>query len=642
MLERRVREFLKIPEAPITAGDAAYATALDLSNPWGGDVPDSARFTDISPLRYFVNLQELYLTRNNVQDISALKELKSLRFLQMGDNDILDFSPLAGLTQLQNLSLDSGGRDIGMLGSLTELTELGIGSGNKTLPEWLPSLEKLVSFSAAGGEITDIGILGQCPSLTAVDLGWNRISDLTPLTGLPLTRLYLTQNQVSDLTPLTGMPLTCLFLADNPIADYTPIRGIYEALQEKDFEAFYADDIPETPLVFADANFEKALREALNIHDRPITTRDAYTVTRLEVYREKVEGADFADISPLTAFVNLEEFRVNASSIADLTPLSGLTKLTGLDLGFQKITDLAPLAGLTNLRWLTLRNNQIVDLTPLSGLTKLDSLDICENQVVDLTPLQSLTSLRKLTVEGNQVEDFSSVDALLPNLQETDIPRIPDDVPDAPLPNLDPNLEPILVRAIGREGTSITQRDVYRISRLTLNEQVDEAVGAIDISALACFKNVQRLDIANLPINDLSPLVNLPKLNWLVVTDGVLTDLSPVAQMTGLRGLEVQGNQITDVTPIASLTELDYLNVSNNRIADLSPLLGLQKLTVLFMNGNPAGDVSAFADLAAQLREKDFDPGKPLDQGQAQESDAQPSVGLREPEKSRRGRDLQG
>lgn len=631
VLEQKVRASMNLPQGPITAGDAAYATALDLSNPWGGDVPDSDRFADISPLRYFVNLTELRMTRNNVQDLSAIAEITGLEVLQLSDNDVADFTPIAGLKQLKYLTLDSRGRDIGVLGGLTALVSLEIGNGNKVLPDWLPDLTMLESFTAAGGEITDIAILAQCPQLTAVNLGWNRITDLTPLKGLTLTRLYLNQNAITDVSVLAGMPLTTLFLDGNPIADYGPIRAVYDTLQEKDFEPFYLDDIPADPLTFADANFETALRNALNIHDRPITTRDAYSVTRLEVYSEKVGGTAFSDISPLTAFVNLEEFRVNANTISDLSPLSGLAKLRGLDLGFQRISDLSPLSGLTELRWLGLRNNQIVDLKPLRSLTKLDSLDLCENQVVDLTPLQGLANLTRLLVENNRINDFGPADVLLPHLSETDIPKVPDDVPDEPLPNLDAALAPLLSQALGIPQQALTQRRVYRISNLFIQGPVAAQVETVDISALASFQKLQRLDINQLPVRDLSPLTGLEKLNWLVVADAKLTDITPVGQMKGLKGLELQNNQIADIAPLKSLTDLEFVNVSGNRITDMSPLLMLPKLTTLFMSNNPAGDVSAFADIAARLHQKDFDPNMLLDGGQ-QAGQANGEGGMRTPD----------
>ena len=52
---------------------------------------------------------------------------------------------------------------------------------------------------------------------------YNPISDLTPLTGMPLKRLYCAFSNVSDLTPLRSCPLTLLDCVHTPVADLSPL-----------------------------------------------------------------------------------------------------------------------------------------------------------------------------------------------------------------------------------------------------------------------------------------------------------------------------------------------------------------------------------------------------------------------------------
>ncbi len=637
VLERKVRAFLNLPDGPITAGYAAYVTALDISNPWGGDVPDEDRIEDISPLKYFVNLKELYLTRNRIRDLTALSGLTQLQFLQMGDNHFDNLTPLAGLTKLECLTFDSFGCDLSPLSSLVNLKEFAIGHGNKSLPDWLPTLTQLKAFDAQGSELTDVSVLAKCTSLTSLSLGWNAISDLSPLAGLPLTRLYLSFNQITDVSALAQMPLTTLYIDQNPIVDFSPLRDIYPKLQEKDFTMLDASGIPEEALVIPDANLEVALRAALNIYDRPITTRDAYVVQRLEVIHEKREGANFSDISPLKAFVNLQYLRFNASDIADITPLAGLTKLKELDLGFQKITDISPLAGLTQLEKLTLVFNQITDVSALRGMTQLNALDIRENQIKDVSPLAGMTKLSWFLAGGNPIQDYTVLDPLLPGIKDTDMIMVPDDIPNAPLPGLDQNLAPILAKAMRIEDREITQRDAYRIDTLWLGAEDGKSPETLDISAMAYFKNMKRVDFVSLPVTDLTVFTGMPKLEWLVVAKAGLSDISPIAQMPQLKGLELYDNQITDITALAKLSNLDYLDISMNNITDMSPLLGLTKLNTLRISQNPAGDVSALAELAKTIDDKDFDPAMPLPERNVQQpqgNDQQGNDGQPQPDAS--------
>lgn len=61
--------------------------------------------TDLSFLQNHKYLTELSLAMNNIKDISPLKDLKALRKLMLSNNKIEDISPLKNLANLQELSL---------------------------------------------------------------------------------------------------------------------------------------------------------------------------------------------------------------------------------------------------------------------------------------------------------------------------------------------------------------------------------------------------------------------------------------------------------------------------------------------------------------------------------------------------------
>jgi len=187
-------------------------------------------------------------------------------------------------------------------------------------------------------------------------------------------------------------------ISGNPIKTYDQLEGFYTKIQDTDYELLFASDIPDTPLVFADAAFEKALRDAMGIYDRPITQRDAFVVQELIVTNDKSEGSQFANIDPLQYFVNLRSLSFNMNLISDLTPLAGLTKLTSLNVSF----------------------NQVADLSPLAGLTKLERLELKNNQIADVSPLASLTNLRTLKLADNPIENFGPLAKIYPNLEDKD------------------------------------------------------------------------------------------------------------------------------------------------------------------------------------------------------------------------------
>ena len=74
----------------------------------------------------------------------------------------------------------------------------------------------------------DFSILKYCKNLQALDIGHNKVDDLTFLYDLPhLKVLILACNAVTDITPLSSLPeLEYLELFKNKITDLTPLSGL--------------------------------------------------------------------------------------------------------------------------------------------------------------------------------------------------------------------------------------------------------------------------------------------------------------------------------------------------------------------------------------------------------------------------------
>ncbi len=585
VLEKKVRAAMGIPEGYITKAQAEAVTSLNLGNPFDAEVPEADKITDIAALTQFPSLVSLNLANNGFHVIKALSLLTKLTELDLRNNDIWELNPLGKLTGLQTLSVGCWGKDMSFLPALQSLTYLDMG-GSEAFQQELGSLTNLVTLKAAGGQYTDISVLSKLVNLQVLDLSWNLVADLTPIKDLPLKELYL---------------------AGDPIEDYTPIKDLYKNLTNKDFMAMFPEDMPEEALVIADRNFEKALRQAMNIYDRPITKKDAYLTTSLDIYRDKEPDAGFEDISPLQYFVNLQRLSFNASNISDLTPLAKLTELTNLDIGFQQITDIGPLSGLTKLEGLGINGNRISDLTPIAGLVNLSWLNASQNQITDVSPLQNLVKLRALFLRENPVDDWAPLDGLMQRLEETDIAMVPADIPNEPLPMGDPSFEKALGDAMGIHDRPITLRDAWRTENLYLFGGDNRENAFADISPISAFVNLGKLVIDHTDVTDLTPLKGLSKLAELTVKYGILSDLTPLSGMQQLVFLELNDNQIADVTPLAGLQSLKHLNLNGNWIEDVTPLAGLgSSLGELYLGNNPVKDFSSLTNLFPQLRDKDF------------------------------------
>ena len=135
-----------------------------------------------------------------------------------------------------------------------------------------------------------------------------------------------------------------------------------------------------------------------------------------------------------------------------------------------------------------------------------------------------------------------------------------------------------------------------------------DPVHGIDLPPLAGMTKLTSLQMACVPVSDISVVKNMPDL--ISFTDfggGLLTDISPLAGLSKLQALTIRENKITDVTPLAGMTNLLLLDISDNLITDVTPLASLVNLERLFIANNPAKDLSSLAAIRAQLDEWDFE-----------------------------------
>ena len=78
--------------------------------------------------------------------------------------------------------------------------------------------------SPSSGSLSDLSPLGGMP-LTKLGFGSSKVSDLSPLRGMQLSHLDFHYSQVSDLSPLEGMPLDYLNCGGSPrLSDLSPLK----------------------------------------------------------------------------------------------------------------------------------------------------------------------------------------------------------------------------------------------------------------------------------------------------------------------------------------------------------------------------------------------------------------------------------
>lgn len=104
-----------------------------------------------------------------------------------------------------------------------------------------------------------------------------------------------------------------------------------------------------------------------------------------------------------------------------------------------------------------------------------------------------------------------------------------------------------------------------------------------EFAALKYCPDMMALDLSHNDIDDISFLLDMPKLRVLLLGDNDIEDVSYLSQLRDLEYLELFKNKIKDVSPLASLQNLLDLNLSHNHIDDLTPLAVLKNVERLWV-----------------------------------------------------------
>ncbi|HXK48501.1 MAG TPA: hypothetical protein PLT09_13715 [Deltaproteobacteria bacterium] len=225
-------------------------------------------------------------------------------------------------------------------------------------------------IKAGNPEYNDQAQFAQVKNLGLVgDFTGSRISDLSPLAGIPFNALDLRGQPISDLRPLKIMPLTFLGIEDTKVADVSPLTGMR-------LSKLYLSNTPVSDL-------------------RPLAS--------MPLNELMLVGTRVHDLEPLRGSP-VGTLWLNNTPVSDIAPLSGC-RLVSLTLEGTNVADLTPLAKMTSLKRLNIGRTPVTDLTPLKGL-KLERLVFTPGSI--RKGLDAARNMKTLTEVG------TTLDALMP------------------------------------------------------------------------------------------------------------------------------------------------------------------------------------------------------------------------------------
>lgn len=288
--------------------------------------------------------------------------------------------------------------------------------------------------------------------------------------------------------------------------------------------------LPCTPIVFADANLEWAVKQQMNVaQTEKVCAEKAKGVSNLELSSLGIEN-----LGGLEYFTNLQSLNLGYNTITNVTPLKGLVNLKELSLEGNTVGDIKALGGLTNLHTLTLSYNMVNDVGPLKGLINLQDLFLGSNQIKDVSALSGLVKLKSLNLVLNKVSDISALSGMI-NLEEL---------------------------------------------HLGSNQ-------IVDVTGLKGLVSLHWLFLSNNMIKDISGLSGLVNLEAIFLENNQVADVGALKNDVKLEVLYLGVNMIADVTPLKNAVNMQILGLNNNNIQDISSLNGLVNLQQFTLGNNP-------------------------------------------------------
>ena len=260
------------------------------------------------------------------------------------------------------------------------------------------------------------------------------------------------------------------------------------------------------PVTFSQPLIEQAVRANLGLSDTAPITKDMLGQVRTlyivadaaypdadsfyaAINRWYAEGrsarGSVTDLSDLAAMPNLEEVGIVAQELSDISALAGHPKLKKVECKHNYITDISVLAGMDHLSYVGINGNPVRDISPLAACPNLAFLDLCDVRSYDPAVLAQLGNFDFLDV-SNPTESYRFLDG-----------------------------KSILDLRLAWTGLD----DLHVLDRVTRLERLEiDHTAVADLAPLALHKGLKVLKLAEIPVTDLSVLLELPQLEEVYIS----------------------------------------------------------------------------------------------------------------------------
>lgn len=294
-------------------------------------------------------------------------------------------------------------------------------------------LARLVFISARNSDIADLTGMEYCVNLLHADFSYNKISNLTPLSGneaiqyldisynsledieaistiINIQNLNIrSANQGSyienhfDLSPLLKLAkISILDISDNQITVCDVISQLI-SLTELTAEQFEINT-EESQKLSKLANLNKFITS-----DGKFTNVNFFSGMPNIGYISLSRCSLFMDNNPFKGLSKLEYLAITQNSLMqDITPITENNSIKTLHFVDSTITP-DPIVNMNNLTELQINNCGVTNLDFIVGCTNLINLNANTSTVTDISPVSTLPKLQSLTIQYSLISDLSSI-----------------------------------------------------------------------------------------------------------------------------------------------------------------------------------------------------------------------------------------
>ncbi len=513
----------------------------------------------------------------------------------------------------------------------------------------IPALSRLLEMSASENSMHEAqaqNLLSELLSNLLSSQGMNIVPNiLNNIASLPLNQKIIA-GAVSGVLALSAIAAPVVIHNANQKKtvgiEYETTAEETSRSTEIDAQIDITEESQDIPVNFADAEFEKCIRQILNRPDGLIYASDLLKIDELYIYGKSVkeitgseyepnfpmpdirEGPKYYDIdgteyqgcgaitsledvkhfknlkqlvicynkissiSQLVELNNLVHVDLKRNMIVSTADLSPLNNLLTLCLDYNQISDLSGLKLPTGLKHLAMKGNEIRDITSLSGLTQLEGIDLSFNEIEDISALENMTRLRILILYLNKAKNLNAL-RNMPDLETVILHN--NDIND--ISGLEGKTK---LKTLFLSSNKITDirplSDMFLLETLNLRDN-----NVTDISPLKNNTSLKELDMVRNKLSNIHALGNLTNLEDLDLNENLIRDLSALENLTKLKKLILGFNKITDIASLSRLKNLEVLWLNANGVIDIRPLSGLTNLKVLYLISNNLTDISPLAGL---------------------------------------------